>query len=81
MGQAEPSWAKLGQAGQSWAKLGQAGPSWGKLGKVGKAEPCFLLILFMETMKKEKKGKKMSGENTPKSEMEKVLSKTGKVIL
>ena len=30
---------------------------------------------------KRKKKQKLSGENTPKSEMEKVLSKTGKVIL
>ena len=56
----------------------QAGPSWVKLGQ---AELCIHLCQWTNNEKigKKKKEQKLSGENTPKSEMENVLFKMGKV--
>ena len=55
---------ELGQAGRSWAKLGlswvQAGPSWASF------------YGNNEKRGKRKKEQKLSGENTPKSEIGKI---------
>ena len=61
-------------------KIKLAGPSWVKLGQ---AELCIHLCQWTNNEKigKKKKEQKLSGENTPKSEMENVLFKMGKVIL
>ena len=63
--------AELGRAGQSWAKLG---PSWAKLGLSWvQAGPSWASFYGNnEKRGKRKKEQKLSGENTPKSEIGKI---------